>query len=151
MQTIVIEGKEFVLIPKEDLQPVNPQPVQNIQPEPKEAILNDFLPEDSTPTISRPKPLEIATIEERQEAIRVVDATTLQNVPKATAKESDYRKRFLEKELTANDVRIFKRPNHGLIKNFSEIPEIAELDSGNTPSKSTGPSFYGPGAQFDIA
>ena len=147
MQTILIDGKEFVLVPKEDLQPVI-QVKETIQPETPGDILNDFLPAETTPSSSLPKPLEIATIEEATESVRIVDATSLINIPQAASKEYEYRKKFLTKTLTPHDVKTY-RPNYALVKDFTEIPEIAALDSGNAPSQSTGPSFYGPGPQFD--
>lgn len=150
MQTITIDGKEYVLVPKEDLQPINPQRSISTSLEPQESLLNDFIPESSTSLPFKSKPLEIATIEEQREAIRVVDATNINEVPKASPKEYEYRKRFVEKNLTTQDIRNLSRPNSGLIRNFSEIPEIKALDAGRTPSTSTGPSFYGPGVEFDI-
>lgn len=150
MQVITIDGKEYVLVPKEDLQPVNPEPRPNTQPKPQEEVLNDFLPVESPAITTQIILHEIATIEERKEAIRIVDATSISNIPSATPKKSEYREKFLTHDLSPNDIRTFSRPNFGVIKQFNEIPEIANLDTGAAPSKSTGPSFYGPGVQFDV-
>ena len=154
MQTVVIDGKEYVLVPKEQLQPVE-TPVNNgtetTQDEPG-SPLDDFL--DTSPVSTPQKPFDdgLATNAEKQNSIRVVvpqenpqDTTVsvLPDVPKATPRPYAYRERFIKQELMPADITAQPTFHRELLAGNPEDPMI-KADQ-NKPRELQ--LFYGPGTQ----
>jgi len=149
MKTIVIDGQEYVLVPKEQLQPVEtPQTVNNARETAQEAfhggssLLDDFT---DTTTVSKPVDDGLATAKEKDEAIRVVEPVATQNVRQAVPRPYAYRQKFIKKELTPADV--LARPTyHGeLLKGNPEDPMI-KADAQKPKEMQL---FYGPGTQYE--
>lgn len=141
METIILNGKEYVLVPIEHYQaplesPVPPQ-------EATESFLEGFTggevslePEtrvnDNT---NIPAPL-----------IRVMTQDSMGEIVEASAKPSTYREKYLKRELTGGDVSQTAKPNPTIITQFKDLPEI-EMDKRVSSDKQR---FYGPGVEYDF-
>jgi hypothetical protein len=144
MQTIIIDGKEYVLVPKEQLQPV-PTPTPEVVPDSASTPLQDFLGGGGTSTPPLVVDDGLATSEEKKEAIRVVTPSQTVNVPKAQPKTSPYREKFLKKELGPEDVASPPKFHREMLTNNPEDPMI-KADAQRPASQRL---FYGPGAEFE--
>lgn len=135
MKTVVIDGIEYQLVPVPKQDEQNDDQHQNTTGNDAGSILADFLGENDTGVqqlVSEP-----STGNEAQ--IRIVNATG--GVQAAQPKEYEYRKKFLNRELTPSDVVGKTGIPQKAVKNFKDVPEI-ESDKG-------GKLFYGPGLEFD--
>lgn len=148
MQKIIIDGKEFVLVPSEQLKEVTPEPLKNTAPDPTQSVLEDFLAPDA--------PMHpddgLATEEEKQEAIKVTvqsdnpqDIVTggITAVPKATPRPYSYRERFLKKQILPSDVMTFSRVDQDFLDSNPEDPWI-KADAKLPKHKRL---FYGPSTE----
>lgn len=137
MQTIVLDGKEYVLVPAEQL--------QEVPPKPQESALIDFL-QDNVPLIDD----GLATEKEKQTSIRVLEGNNLQEIvtnsitaPKAHPKPYLYRERYLRKELLPSDIMTFSRMNQSFLDSNPEDPMI-KADAKKPRSRQV---FYGPSTE----
>lgn len=158
MNTIVIDGKEYVLIPKEQLQPVETPPVAttppNASPDNTTSVLEDFMGGGGTSTPPIHPDDGLATNKEKQEAIKIVlpspnqteivDPSKMVTVPKATPKPSGYRERFINHTLDPNDVSVPLKFSRELLAGNPEDPMI-KADSQRPKGDQL---FYGPGIQY---
>ena len=147
MQTITLDGVEYVLVPKEQLQPVDQPSIEATQqaPDAPQSVLNDFVDQSVVPPTSKPVDDGLATQSEKENAIRVVEPTATQNVRQAVSRPYAYRQKFIKKELTPADV--LARPTyHGeLLKGNPEDPMIKS--DAQKPKEMQ--LFYGPGTQYE--
>jgi len=132
-ETIVLSGKEYVLVPLE----LFPGETEEVK---QDISVSDFDPEEK-------RPLPLATNKEKEEAIRVVESTGDIHVQKAVPKPSGYQERFQKKRLLPTDVSA--RSNAAdAIGGFVEDAYIHSMDyGGNLPPGKTG--FYGKGIEID--
>ncbi len=154
MQTITIDGKEYVLVPKEQLQPVE-QPAPSGTETPQDAEispLNDFMMDAPiAPTETHPDD-GLATQDEKTQSIRVTQVpetpqetvvSSLPSVPAAQPKKYLYRERFVNKELTAADVVAMPTYHRELLASNPEDPMI-QADKRKPKELRL---FYGPGTE----
>jgi len=131
MQTITIDGKEYVLIPREQLQPV---------PEPAQSVLADFVELSDTYVDDG-----LSSHKDKQAAIQVVEQTNIVDeaptVKKADGKEYEYRTRFLNHELIPSDVFSVNRGVMNAVKRYKDVGSI-EADKSRPPEHQM---FYGEG------
>lgn len=146
MQTVTIDGQEYVLVPKEDLQPA--QTVGNARESSQDAfhggssILEDFRP---VQPVSKPVDDGLATQKEKEQAIRIVEDTQSLNVPKAHPRPYSYRQKFVKKELTPADVYALPQFHGELLTGNPEDPMI-KSDAQKPKNMQL---FYGPGTQYE--
>lgn len=154
-QTIVLNGIEYILIPKANVNEIKQQETtsQRVADTPiEEDILSDFLDNSPVNTISSPK--EQVAQEDKptmptEENVMIVDATKT-DFPMAPSRKYDYRERFVRHELTPADVVNQNRFNPRLVRDFKETDDlIRRLDGGKDPDKISY-GFYGPGIEVDI-
>ena len=140
LQTKVIDGIEYVLVPKTL---VSDQPPPQPQAQARTIGLEGFLPAETVvDTSSGP------VIEKEEEKPLTVDPSFLVGIAKAEGKPSAYREKFLTHSLMPGDVMTFPTVGHSL-KQFEEIKEIRAADFGNRiPPGKWG--FYGPGIEGDV-
>lgn len=158
MKTIVLDGIEYVLIPRDQLSALfgestptlskpEPAPAKSPEPEPPAAepsALTDFMGvEDSTIRVIKSHPSPMTTVTEPD--IRIVDPTLTERVEEAQPKPYSYRDRFLKKQLLPNDVMGFPGFNPNDIHKFQDLPEF-EMDAKRPASKQL---FYGAGIEID--
>ena len=149
MKTIVIDGKEYVLVPKDELEPVIDDTLTT--QDATRSPLDDF--DDQSVVLPPAKPIDdgLATQDEKKKSIRVVTqdeiVETLPVAPPAQPKKYDYRERYLKKELMPSDVLTFSRIDQSLLKANPEDPMIKA--DANRPKENQ--LFYGPGVQIDGA
>ena len=149
MQTIILDGKEYALIPKEQLREI-PQPIKNIQDSSTKSILDEFL-EESNVEIARPLVDDgLMDNKEKRNAIKVIDnpqdLVVRQEIiyaPPAKPKPYEYRERYLKKELLASDIMTFSRISSATISGNPEDPMI-KADEKKPKSMRL---FYGPGGE----
>lgn len=149
MNTVVIDGREYVLVPKDELEIIPPAPVAPVQE--STSPLEDFLGyvDDG-----------LATPEEKQSAIQVHTdpnlysqepqayvTETLPVVPPAQPKRYEYREKYLNHEITASDVFALPSYKFGVIKNYVDVPMI-EADKKRPKDKQL---FYGEGQSVEGA
>jgi hypothetical protein len=149
MQTITLDGIEYVLVPKETLQPtiaggVGSQPPVATQDAPR-SPLEDFIGESVAPTTQPHVDDGLATQDEKEIAIRVVTPEQTVDVPKAQPKVYDYREKFLKKELMPSDVYATPKYDAKTLAGNPEDPMI-KADAQKPASMRL---FYGPGAQYE--
>lgn len=150
MQTITIDGKEYVLVPKEQLREV-PKPPENIEPDPPQSVLSDFLGESGMDTPLPPVDDGLQDNKEKQEAIKItIQDDNPQDIvtrgvtaPKAQPRPYLYRERFLKKELLPTDIMTFSRMSTTLLEGNPEDPFI-KADAKKPKSQRL---FYGPGSE----
>ena len=149
MQKIVLDGKEYVLVPSEQLKEI-PQPPKNIEDSSTKSILADFLEESSVEIARSPVDDGLMDNKEKGNAIRVVDnpqdLVVRQEIiyaPPAKPKPYAYRERFLKKELLASDIMTFSRLSSTLIAGNPEDPMI-KADARKPKEMRL---FYGPGGE----
>lgn len=150
MQTITIDGKEYVLVPKEQLQPVEQPVVERTETtqDADSSVLNDFMVDAPiAPTETHPDD-GLATQKEKEKNIRVIEipqqetvVSSLPSVPAAQPKKYEYFERFKNHELTAADIMTFPRIGRDLLANNPEDPLI-KADAKRPKSQQL---FYGPG------
>jgi len=151
MKIVVLDGVEYVLIPKSELLP--DQPIEDTlqppdAPERGSSPLDDFLPHPPTKSSIDDG---LATQDEKENAItiqtpeQIVVAPKIPNVPKATPQKSSYREKYVKKELTPADVMTF--PRYGR-SHFTDNPEdpMIKTDANRPKGKQL---FYGPGIESE--
>lgn len=146
MQIVILDGIEYVLVPKEQLQPtiaggIGSQPLQDAP----RSSLEDFVDQSivSSPTLHVDDGL--ATQDEKENAIRVVTPQQISTIPKAQSKVYEYRDKFLKKELTPADIHTFPKYDAKTLAGNPEDPMI-KADALRPPDQRL---FYGPGAQYE--
>lgn len=146
MQTIILDGKEYVLVPREQLREV-PQPAQTTPPQPPQTSLDDFLVDNGTEIVPPPVDDGLADNKEKQGAIRVVEQEVITaqplSAPPARSRPYEYRQRFLRKEVLPSDIMTFSRLSQSMIDANPEDPFI-KADAKKPKSKQL---FYGPGSE----
>lgn len=152
MQTVILDGIEYVLVPKEQLQPtiaggVGSQPPQNqasqtTQDAPR-SPLEDFVDQSVVSTPTKHVDDGLATQDEKKNAIRVVEQSP--SVPKAQPKVYTYREKYLKKELTPADIYVFPKFDAKTLAGNPEDPMI-KADAQKPKDQQL---FYGPGAQYE--
>lgn len=144
LQTMVLGGIEYVLIPKEIFnksvgieEVAQPEPVPPPAPTPAVSDFADPTPPAPPPVIETSQP----------ESIVIVD--TMPNVRKAQGKEYGYAKRLKEQNLRPEDVMVVRT-------SFEDMPETPEIARNDFKSK-TNPQlikakwgFYGEGVERDL-
>jgi len=150
MRTIVIDGKEYVLVPSEQLREVPPEPLQETAPDNAQSVLEDFIDPSGMDTQSAPVDDGLATLEEKKQAIHITDQGETQDVvaaplqaPKAQPKPYSYRERFLKKKLMPSDIMTFSRIDQDFLDSNPEDPMI-KADARLPKSKRL---FYGPSTE----
>lgn len=157
MKTIVLDGVEYALVPKEQLQPVNqpPTPAEISQETTQDSpggILSDFV--DSAPVAPIEPPVDdgLATHEEKQELIQVHIPHEEQTIvsqpvaaPKAQPRPYAYRQKFLDRDLSPADVMTFPRISRQIIDANPEDPMI----KADSKLRKEDQLFYGPGTQVE--
>ena len=136
MKTTVIDGVEYQLVPVQKQDDTTDDQPKNSPSDDAGSILADFVGESGV--VSHESAEEPSTASSEQ--IRIVD-TTVGQVQQAQPKEYEYRKKFLNRELTPQDVVGRTGIPPQAVKQFKDVPEI-EADRG-------GKHFYGPGLEFD--
>lgn len=154
-QTIVLNGIEYILIPKANANEIKQQKTtsQKVDDTPiEEDILADFLgdaPTNTVPSVEEKNVQEEKPIMQTEENVMIVDATKT-DFPMAPSRKYDYRERFVRHELTPADVVNQNRFNPRLVRDFKETDDlIRRLDGGKDPDKISY-GFYGPGIEVDI-
>jgi hypothetical protein len=140
MKTIVLDGVEYVLTPKDQSPPV----VSNPSPNSPSSPLADFLGQDG----ESPRPQVddgLATPQEKQEAIKIVVPGKVSGIPKAKPQESPYWKKFKSRTLTPYDVTAIPTRDPRFLSNNPEDPMI-RADASRPKEKQL---FYGPGIEFE--
>ena len=127
LKTIVLDGVEYVLIPRETFESIT----GNTQEEPQAEVsspIDDFEVEKKEPIV---------------DSISIVES--VQGVPKAQGKESEYVKRLQTHTLRPEDVMVLKT-------NFDDMPETPEIARNDFKHKMPPGKwgFYGPGVERDL-
>lgn len=147
LRTLVLDGVEYVLIPKETFEriigvseelPTSEAP--NTEPE-SDQELTDF---DVAP---QPRPLPLASDEEKKASIKVVDV--MPEIKKAQGAAYGYAERLKNRALVPEDVMVAK-PS---FTPMEETPEIAKNDFKDkfaVLKSSAKFGFYGEGAVRDV-
>lgn len=143
MNTVIIDGKEYVLIPREQLQE---KPPQTPPSEPVESVLADFFGGEVVDD-------GLATHKEKQSAIQVITQPPTQDqvvdvipgVRPATPQRYAYREKFVRHELTPGDIFAPNTYMFGVVKNYKDV-EMIESDKMRPPNKQL---FYGEGLSVE--